>query len=93
MYKEYPYEFSQTFDTYVIAYCPDTGEFFATNERGFFWEYDVTFATEIDAINYFTENIGWFSDTEERILSEVMPGHKHDGRVWLANTKQLYSVR
>ena len=38
-------DFSTEFDTYIIAYCPDQCEWFVTNHRFFYYEYDMEFAT------------------------------------------------
>ena len=41
-YKEVPgeYNFSTIFPTYIIAFCPDADEWFVTNKRFFYYEYD-----------------------------------------------------
>ena len=40
VYEELPEgkNFSDTFPTYILAFCPDTDSWFATNERYFFYE-------------------------------------------------------
>lgn len=58
MYYELPKgsSFSDTFDTYILAFCPDTDSWFATNQRFFYYEYPKEFKTENEAIEFFINN-------------------------------------
>lgn len=47
------YDFNSEFDTYILAYCPDTCSWFATNRRFFYYEYPREFESEAEAIEYF----------------------------------------
>lgn len=60
--KQYP--------TWIIAYCIDTGHWFVTNYRGFFYEYQKEFDTENEALIYLESNLEGFCDTEYNILKE-----------------------
>ena len=88
-YKEIPsgYDFSSTFDTWILAYCPDIGSWFATNERFFFYEYPMEFENEEAAIKYFKENPGVFLKIEEDIGTEYSYKKRHS--VWLFNHGEI----
>ena len=70
MYKELDKNeaFSDTYATWIIAYCPDTDSFFSTNQRHFYWEYNDEFQCENDAINYFRNHTKEFWDVRKEIL-------------------------
>lgn len=56
--------FSDVFDTYILAYCPDTDTWFPTNQRGFFYEYEAEFSTEKEAATFFHDNANIFYNIE-----------------------------
>ena len=91
-YEELPegMDFSTKFDTYILAYCPDTCSWFATNERFFYYEYPKEFVSEDEAISFFKNNAEVFYKEEIRI------GHYRplflDNKVMLDNTKELFEV-
>lgn len=82
-------DFSQVFPTWIIAYCPDTDSFFATNQRFFFWEDDNEFKSEDDAINYFREHLDDFRKTRNEILSDT-GGWSTNSPMYLENTKENF---
>ena len=45
--------FSKEYDTWIIAFCPDTDCFFTTKQRRFYYEYPKNFETEEKAIDFF----------------------------------------
>ena len=83
-YKEVPkeYEFNHKFDTWIIAFCPDILDWFATNERFFFYEYNKEFNSEQEAINYFIDNAREFYKIEEQIME--IPKFARN-KLWLSN--------
>ena len=85
-YKEVPkeYELNHKFDTWIIAFCPDTLEWFATNERFFFYEYSKEFNSEQEAINYFIDNVREFYKIEEQFME--IPKFAQN-KLWLSNLK------
>lgn len=78
------YDFNSGFDTYILAFCPDTDTWFATNQRSFYYEYPMDFPNEEIAIEYFKKNpeIFW------KIEQDIMKGHSSDG-VYLENISTL----
>lgn len=78
------------YPTWIIAFCPDTDSFFATNERYFFWESEEEFDSEESAINYFKEHTRHFIDVNNLIMSEYYPDGHVTKKVWLDNTNMWY---
>lgn len=85
-YKSIPdgYSLSTEFPTYILAFCPDTDSWFATNNRFFFYEYPIEFDTEKAAIDYFKENTEKFLVLNMRIMSGQRPSF-NEGGVYLEN--------
>lgn len=79
------------YPTWIIAFCPDTDSFFATNERHFFWESEEEFESEDVAIYYFEHQIQHFIDVEDRIISQMWFGKTID-KVFLENTERWYTA-
>ena len=82
--------FNKHYDTWIIAYCPDTDEFFATDQRFFFWETEETYKTKEDAINCFESHISYFLNIKNKILSGFIYGYEPQDYVWLSNTMKKY---
>ena len=61
--------FSDTFPTYIIAYCPDVNTWFVTNQRYFYYEYEDEFATHKDGVEFFKNNIKIFTDIQNEIIA------------------------
>lgn len=80
------------YPTWIIAFCPDTNSFFATNERHFFWESEEEFDSEESAINYFKKQTQHFIDINNLIMGEYYPYPNGDvaKKVWLDNTNMWY---
>lgn len=89
-YVEIPkeYDLSTEFNTYIIAYCPDNGTWFCENTRFFFYEYPKEFNSEIEAIEYFEENVKDFIKLE----SEMKSYSNECNFVYLANTDKKYYI-
>ena len=83
-YKEVPkkYDLNHKFDTWILAFCPDTLDWFATNERFFFYEYNKEFNSEQEAIDYFLDNTLEFYQIEEKIMN--IPEFAKN-KLWLSN--------
>lgn len=92
MYQNFKSGFNDACDTWIIAYCPDADEFFATNQRGFYWESDNEFNTEKEAIDYFENNIQKYLEVKNDILTDCIFSYKPENRVWLGNTNKWYTV-
>lgn len=92
IYEELPegMDFSTKFDTYILAYCPDTCSWFATNERFFYYEYPKEFASEDDAIAFFKNNADDFYKEEIRI-GTYRPSFL-DNKIMIDNTEELIDV-
>ena len=84
------FDFSTSFPTYILAFCPDTDSWFATNQRFFFYEYPIDFPNEEAAISYFKRNPEVFMDLENE-MNTYRPSF-NDGGVYLENTKELITV-
>ena len=91
-YKDVPkeYDFCSEFDTWILAFCPESDSWFATNRRFFFYEYPMEFPNEKAAISYFKCNPNVFLNLENN-TSIYRPCFTTDG-VWLDNTKELVRV-
>jgi hypothetical protein len=63
-------DFSTEFDTYIIAYTPDSNDWFITNNRFFPYEYPKEFKTKEEAFEYFKNNFKEFYDIEKNILGD-----------------------
>lgn len=84
------YDFSTEFDTYIIAFCPDTDEWFVTNKRFFYYEFPMEFRTEEDGISYFRKHASEFYQLE--IDMDVCCPSVCEGVVFLSNTNELIRV-
>lgn len=84
-----PKGFMDTFPTWIIAYCPDLDSFFASNQRFFFWESDIEFRSEEDAVDYFRNHVHEFAKVREEILGEVC-GYSLYEDLYLENTKEWF---
>ena len=93
MYKELDKNetFSDTYATWIIAYCLDTDSFFATNQRHFFWEYNDEFQCENDAVNYFRNHTKEFWNARKEILNHS-GGWRVDRDLFLENTKERFRI-
>ena len=89
-YKEMSPDAMTAHDTYIIAFCPDTNEFFISNQRCFFWEFATEFQDEKEAIKYFENNIDYFASVMNRLMSEFCLGYSNDNKI-IFNGK-LYEI-
>lgn len=91
-YKDVPkeYDFCSEFDTWILAFCPDSDSWFATNRRFFFYEYPMEFPNERAAISYFKCNPNVFLNLENNM--DIYRPCFNKGGVWLDNTKELVRV-
>ena len=85
------YNFSSVFDTFILAFCPDTDSWFATNQRFFFYEYPKEFPSEDLAIKFFKENPNIFLDLENKM--NINRPSFNNGGVWLGNTKDFITIK
>ena len=94
MYKEMPADAMQPHDTWIIAFCPDTDSFFATNQRCFFWEFEESFNSEEEAITYFKKHIDYFLDINNQIMSKFLCGTsiRNETLTFLENTNLAYGI-
>ena len=91
MYREMPPDAFQPHDTWIIAFCPDTDSFFATDQRAFYWEYAEEFESEKAAIEYFEKHIDYFMGVDDELMSDFFASAFTADRVFLENTKKWYS--
>lgn len=91
-YVEIPkgFNFNTKFDTYIIAFCPDTDSWFVTNERFFYYEYDKEFQTKEEGILYFKKNPKIFYDEEIRM--KVYRPSFRENCVWLDDINEFISI-
>lgn len=92
VYKSLPddMDFSTEFPTYILAFCPDTCSWFATNKRFFYYEYPMDFLNEAAAITYFKQNPNVFIDLEKEML-----GYRPqflDNKIFIENTKEFVLI-
>lgn len=92
-YEELPegMDFSTKFETYVLAFCPDTDSWFATNERFFYYEFPKEFLNEESAIEFFKNNPNLFY--EEEIRMQVYKPSFYLEKVRLENTNELIDIK
>lgn len=83
-------DFNTKFETYIIAFCPDTDSWFVTNERFFYYEYDKEFQTEKEGIDFFMNNPKIFYDEEIR-MRVYRPSFRENG-AWLDNVNELIKI-
>lgn len=81
--------FSDTFPTWIIAYCLDTDFFFVTNQRCFFWEYNTKFQSEDEAVDFFKNHLDVFRDKRKEIVSSC-GGWDANASLFLENTKERF---
>lgn len=88
-YKSVPdgYSFESIFPTWIIAYCPDSDEWVATNHRFFYYEYPKEFKNEKLAIEYFIENANEFLKIEND-MGIHRPCSANNG-LWLSNINKF----
>ena len=84
-------DFSDVFDTWILGYCPDTNDWFATNQRYFYYEYDKEFESEEMAIKYFQDNTSEFIDIRQNII-KTTGGMSEDTPIYLYNTKETWGI-
>lgn len=85
--------FNTEYPTWIIAYCPDTSSFFATNQRCFFWQFENEFNTEKEAIEYFIENVSFFVNVETKIMTEMIYNYQPYNSAYLENTNKKYEIK
>lgn len=83
--------FSDTYATWIIAYCLDTDSFFITNQRCFYWEHNDEFQNEDDAINYFRDHLDKFRNVRTDIISHS-GGWSVNRPLFLENTKENFEM-
>lgn len=81
--------FTKVYPTWIIAYCLDTNSFFATNQRCFFWEYEVEFGSEQQAVDYFKNHLDDFWKQRKNILDST-GGWSAYSKMYLENTKEFF---
>ena len=91
MYKELDHDFSKELDTYILGYCPDSTSWFATKQRGFFFEYEKNFSSEEEAVAFFVKHSHIFLSLEEEMLGGQRP-KSAEGKVFLEHPKSSIEV-
>lgn len=84
-------EFYKEYNTYVIAYCLDTDEFFVTNQRYWWWQYQKEFSNEQAGINYFENHLDeFFQIANELRKRSGFYSLLKDKDLYLSNTNRFY---
>ena len=89
-YLEVDEPFNTKYPTWIVAYCPDEGSFFVTNERHFFWESEEEFDSEEEAIDYVENHVGYFVELSKEIQGRMRSDRTIMNRIWLENTRKFY---
>ena len=91
-YEEIPdgYDFNTIFPTWIIGFCPDTGSFFVTNKRFFFYEFEKEFKSEDEGIEFFESNLLFFYQLQNRLMKYLPTFLKN--KIFLDNTQKFYSI-
>lgn len=85
--------FSKQFDTWIIAYCPDTDSFFATDKRYFWWDdIEHEFESEDLAIEFFRKNTTKYIMVRNKFDEEVK-GLPNLNYIYFENTKERFNKR
>lgn len=92
-YKTVPKEFdlNTEFPTWIIAFCPDPSNWFVTNKRFFYYEYEKEFKTEEEGIEFFIKNPKIFYDIENQ-MGIYRPSFD-ENKVWLENIGKTIEVQ
>ena len=59
--------FDTKYDACVIAFCPDPGFWFATDERHWYYQYKTEFQSYTEAYNYFCNHISEFIKIQKEL--------------------------
>lgn len=89
--KSYNEHYDTEFPTYIIAYCPKSDMFFATNKRFFLWESEERFFTEKEAIEFFYGNIIYFHELRKGI-SLLVPNIDIEKPLRFDNTNDSWNI-
>lgn len=73
MYIEINEDFSTKYQTYIIAFCPDTDQFYISNERYFWLEFEKEFSSSKEAMEYIKNNREYFINKRNE-FAEVCGG-------------------
>ena len=73
MYIEINEDFSTKYQTYIIAFCPDTDNFYISNERHFWLEFEKEFSSSKEAMEYTKSNREYFINKRNE-FAEVWGG-------------------
>ena len=96
IYRDMPDDATQPHDTWIIAFCPDTDSFFATNQRCFFWDTEDVgidpFSSEEAAISFFENHLKYFGSIERGIMEEMIMGGWIVDAIYLENTGKKYCL-
>ena len=90
-YVEIDEPFNTKYPTWIIAFCPDTDSFFATNERHFFWEFKKEFESEESAVDYFSKHVDDFIEVNNKIMNKIIYGWIPVKSAFLENNNTWYS--
>lgn len=81
------FDFDTKFQTFILAFCPDTDSWFVTNERFFYYEYPMWFPDEDSGIAYFKQHPDVFLKLETDM--GINRPSFNSGGVWLENTREF----
>ncbi|MDO5397551.1 MAG: hypothetical protein Q4G33_06450 [bacterium] len=85
-----PEGFTDTFPTWIIAYNPYLDSFCVSNHRFFFWESDMEFQSEDNAVDYFRNHVEEFAKVREEVLGDVCECSLYED-LYLENTEEWFS--
>jgi len=96
MYKEMSKDAFKHHDKWIIAFCPDTDSFFATDDRCYYWDTEgkLEFNSEIEAINYFESHLEYFLNINNELMQDFFYGNifKNNNIIIFENTGEKYRV-
>lgn len=96
MYKEMSKDAFKHHDKWIIAFCPDTDSFFATDERCYYLDTEgkLEFNSEIEAINYFKSHLEYFLNINNELMKKFFYGniYKNNNTIIFENTGVKYKV-
>ena len=72
-------------NTYIIAFCPDTDEFFVTKDGGFYYEYPECFKSEASATDYVHQHLYEFIAIRNELMREC--GQQPKDSIWLLTSQ------
>lgn len=93
-YRSVPagFNFSTEFPTYIIAYCPDMDDFFVTNTRFYYYEYNKEFNSYSEGESYFMNHLEEFFEIRKSMSDAIPYYYGHENELWFT-TEDMKNIK